>query len=385
MLVWANLSAGSILSSFGLGEPAVTMNTRSMGMGFISVSQDNPYYINMTNPAALYRMQYTMLYIQYLYSGNNATDLNADHTSHYSNINQFAFALPLSSKFGFSAQFSPKTRVDYTLGFKSVNDGYDYTESVAGTGGLNTFNISAYFSPLPFISIGVSNYYSFGRIDETWSVDYENSEFSNTEDLFLSRNNGYGFRFGLLVRPVKTVSVGAVYSTAVTLNTDTDTSYRFEYDKYTYASHHVLPSWFKGGISVTLFKKMIFSAEYGLTKWTELKINDLLAENTHDSQSIGVGIEYLPTSKPTDGYLKKISYRAGFCSKPYLFTSANGNTIQETWLTCGLGLPLFGGSKIDVALNFGTRGDLEANGLSEKFIRLGLAVTTGEKWFMRRY
>ncbi|MCD6117138.1 hypothetical protein J7K93_09000 [bacterium] len=384
-LLVTNVFSGTILSSFGLGAPSVTFGSRAMGMGFISVSQDSPFYINLVNPASLFRIKTTMISVQYVYTNNNYSDSQNSASSHYSNVNGFAFALPVTSRIGFSLQFSPSTRVDYLLSFEGKNGGYDFTQSVEGMGGLNNFKLSSYFSPFPNFSLGFSGLYTFGRIDETWAVDYNNSNFSSTGDLFLSRNTGYGFICGFLYRPVKILSIGAAYSPSMKLNTNTDTSYRFETDKYTFSSTHILPSWVKAGASLTLFKKLILGTEVGFTKWDEFKLNDKSIANIKNTQSISLGLEFLPTSKPTDSYIKKISYRAGFCSKPYFYLSPNGETIHETWLTFGFGFPLYGGSKIDFAFNFGRRGSLDKNGIEENLFRLGVSVTTGEKWFMRRY
>jgi len=385
LILISNIFAGSILSSFGLGEPFVTFNSRAMGMGFISVSQDNPFYLNLVNPASFYRLKTTTISVQYIYINNNYSDPLASATSHYSNVNGFAFAVPITSKIGFALQFTPRTRMDYILSFTGENGGYNYTQSVEGQGGLNNFKFSAYFSPASKLSFGITGLYTFGRINETWSVDYDDSKFYSTGDLFLSRNKGYGFVLGFLSRPLHNLSIGAAYSPSIKLDTNTDTSYRFETDKYTFSSTHVLPSWIKAGASFTFYKKLMLGTEIGLTKWSEFKLNDNTIQNIKDTKSISFGLEFLPASKPTDPYFKKVSYRAGFCSEPYFYHSPNGETINETWITFGLGFPLYGGSKIDFAFNFGKRGSLDKNGLEENIFRLGVSVTTGEKWFIRRY
>jgi len=384
-LITTNLYSGSILSSFGLGEPAVNYNTRSMALGFVSVSSDNPFYINPLNPAALYRIRTTMISVQYVFANNRYSDPSGSAVSNYSNVNGFAFALPLSKLFGLAVTFSPLTRVDYKMGVTDSNEGKEYSQYVEGSGGMNTFNFAAYFAPVSNLSIGFSAFFAFGRIDETWNVEYTDPDFSSTKDLFLSRNNGYGFIGGILYRPVKNVALGISYSPEIKIDSNTGTSYKFKTDKYTSTSEHILPEWFKSGVSVTVAKKLSLNAEYGFTRYSRFQLNSIKLSNTIDVKSISLGVEFLPGIKPADPYFKKISYRAGFCTKPYFYLSPNGNKINETWFTLGFGFPMYGGSTIDLAVNYGIRGNLETNSLKENIFKIGLSVTAGEKWFKRRY
>jgi hypothetical protein len=67
--------------------------------------------------------------------------------------------------------------------------------------------------------------------------------------------------------------------------------------------------------------------------------------------------------------------RAGFRRTDLPFHNPAEEPLSETAGTFGIGLEIGGGrAAFDVALEFGTRGDLEASGIEEGFRRFSLSM-----------
>ena len=115
-----------------------------------------------------------------------------------------------------------------------------------------------------------------------------------------------------------------------------------------------------------------------------MTINSLAVQGIREVRRISFGTELLSTRDPFAPYLKRVAYRMGLTYQPYFCTDPEGNTITEISGSIGFGLPmLMNSAVIDIALMFGKRGSLATNGLEENLFRIALAISGGEKWFIR--
>ena len=227
----------------------------------------------------------------------------------------------------------------------------------------------------------------FGEMEEKWKVVYDAIDFIPSIDLFSTKNWGFNYTAGIILRPFKKLSLGAIYSPEVNLKNKTNAYYSFFED--TSLSHEgslVYPGSWGVGASLQIKPNLTVGAEFQQKDWTTMAINDQIIEGGYSSTRFSLGGEFLPSKDETAPYWKKIQYRMGFSTQPYFVLDPEGNTITEQWFTIGFGLPLFRHqSQADIALSFGKRGSLDTNGLSENLFRLSLSITGGEKWFTRSF
>lgn len=385
LLMCGSLFAGSVLSSKGMGLNYYHPNARAMGMGGIGIALADAFTISRTNPAGLIAINTTRISLQYFGERNQYMDNAESAVSNYSNFDGFTFAIPYGNKIKISGGLSPFTRIDYNLSFANSLNDYTYTKSVQGQGGLNVFQLGFCFGIGSRIAVGVSTRYIFGKLTETWNILYDDPDFAQTKDEFVSKNRGFGFKTGILIRPFNALTLGATYTPEISLDYDTEIQYTFIEAEETSGSIRLPRSW-GAGITYRAGNFALLGLEYGQKEWTSYELNGESAIGTKDTYWFSAGTEIQASQNPLDSYFKRIAFRFGFKQEPFFFMDPEMNTLTEQTFTVGLGLPLYMNvAQIDVAFSYGKRGNIHTNGISEEIYRLSVSLTGGEKWFIRRY
>ena len=156
-----------------------------------------------------------------------------------------------------------------------------------------------------------------------------------------------------------------------------DTSFKHE-------GSMTFPGYWGVGATFQIRPNISVGLDYTQQDWTVLAINDEIIQNSRKSGRISLGSEFTLGTKSSDPYWKRMFYRIGYSTQPHFSQDSDGNAINEQWFTMGFGLPLLGRkTQIDIALNYGIRGSLETNGITEKLFRISLSLTGGERWFVR--
>ncbi len=129
-----------------------------------------------------------------------------------------------------------------------------------------------------------------------------------------------------------------------------------------------LPNGFEGGLSALITSRLMVAAGGGWSGWsqTEPVAEGFTAANT---SWLGGGLEYttLIGSIP-------IALRAGGRTRKLPFVLPDLEQSKENAITAGLGARIGGRVRVDLGLEFGNRGDLEAAGTEESFTSLNLTV-----------
>lgn len=380
------VSGGSILSSHGIGLPYDNPTVRAMGMGDVSLANPSSSRIDHTNPAGLAYIQTTQLMIQSVFHRNQYRDQESEATSNYANFDGFHFAIPFGKGLTTAFGIKPVTRIDYRIAFTDEIDSQEYTRSLEGSGGINRFALTASWTPVHQVSVGVRTSFILGRIiEESRNRFPSGSGFTSSHDRVSTYANGLNWTIGILVRPTSNWTLGGIFSPKARLDTDIDLYQIFNSSALEGGSIQY-PATYGVGTSCVLFKKLLIGLDVQTIQWAQLKINESGVPDTQNSTRLSFGLEKLASTTPYVSYFKRIPVRAGIRFQPYYILDPDGNTISELWGTFGFGLPLFhNSSHIDFMIGYGRRGSLETNGLKEDLIRFGLSVTGGEKWFVRKY
>ena len=109
------------------------------------------------------------------------------------------------------------------------------------------------------------------------------------------------------------------------------------------------------------------------------KVDDRAVTGINNSHHIGIGIEKIPLHSKKE----RITYRAGiFYGQLNLY--ANYARIKEYGISLGLGFPLLiQHNRLNVAVQYGQRGEQSKNLAEETFVRFNLSLSTSELWFNR--
>ena len=375
---------GSVFSSRGFGQPALLANARSLGMGGVAIALSGPLTISRLNPAGLSGIRTTALTLQYLFENNRYEDGSGSNISSYSNIDGFHFVLPLGRGAGLAAGLTPLTRIDYYLTFDEQLGGEPYTKSVEGSGGLNTFTFSAFWAVRPFLALGLSGHYVFGKMVESWEIDYENSAFYQSTDTYSTKNWGYGFTAGLLIKPLASLQIGAVYSTDYHIDNRTDIYYVFTTDNKQLNGSLLYPSSWGIGLTYQVPDLVLIGGDFQYYMWNHLQINGNDPGYTDNQIRIAAGAEFFHSRQREAPYIKRLAYRVGFSYQPYFALDASGQTVNEYWGTLGFGFPLISNTRLDIALGYGIRGSVDMHQLRDNLFRVSASITGGERWFVRK-
>lgn len=116
--------------------------------------------------------------------------------------------------------------------------------------------------------------------------------------------------------------------------------------------------------------------------WEATTFQDDLAEavtELGDAWEVGGGLEFAPASPVAYAIGPEAPLRLGYRWRR-LPLRIDGEPVGEWSLAVGYSRAFGGSSRIDVALEYGRRGDLDTNGVSERFVRLGVGMGVFEIW-----
>ena len=376
----------SILSSGGIGIPVWSPGARFMGMGFISIAQADPYTVSGINPASLHQIRWTQLSLDYLSENSRVKDQTRSADNTFSNFNGFSFAMPLGKGLGFALGMTPLTRLDYYIDYKHGLEGEFYQKTVKARGGLNLVSLSAFCNIKSIVGIGISGQYVLGRFDETWRIIYDGIGFTQTYNVFTTKNEGRGLTGGVIVHPNRSISVGGMLRPRIRLHTRNEVVYN-SLSKVSDGPEGSadLPSFWGVGFEYQYRKTVLLGTEYSEEAWDRLKINGRTPANLEKSIRFAVGAEIRLADNPVDSYIRRMSYRLGFSLGQFYMKDAGGSAVREWTGTFGIGFPLMSpASRVDVGFGYGMRGSLQSNGIYENVFRINVSASLGEKWFVRR-
>jgi len=235
--------------------------------------------------------------------------------------------------------------------------------------------------------------YHFGKMEKSWKVDYASDLFWDTSDELTRKMWGYNVSAGIIVNPVSTLHIGAVYSPSYHLtfqekqrNSTKKGSYQYTIDLIEDAEKTAtIPEIWGFGLSYTLKKKYRFAADFLYEPWSKFKVNDIVVDQFNDRKRFGFGAELLPSKSMLASYYEKMTYRLGYFYQQLDFVDENGKSVFEYGFSVGFGFPYYHNfGRVDLALRYGTRGNLSDNFVKENIFQIFISVTGGEQWFVRR-
>jgi hypothetical protein len=396
---------------FGPGqiEPEGLFKTRAMGGA--SIALRDPVTLNYLNPASYTSMDTISFVFDF---GLDFQMLNLDngldtYSSDDINFHHIVMGFPLSRWGGFVFGMVPYSSGYYNI-FSYIGPediGYDpiigETENRhKGTGGYNKFFAGIGISPIKHISLGVNLEYLSGSIlrNNTFSFLDDNNFYNNTtmESILISGLNfTYGMQFDFVTEKDYFINAGITYTPKKVYNSEyeevktrysTYTGSVFSTDTLSYTSDDqatvTLPQSLKFGAAFGKTDKYTIIADYTMTKWSE---SNFFTYNAYlvNSNSLRVGLEFIPDKFTNSGYFNRVEYRlGGHISDSHLML--NNEQLKDFGITFGVGLPMVRSkSRINLQFEYGSRKGSFDNGLhNENYYNIGLSFNFHDKWFEKR-
>ncbi len=401
-------AAPSPFTTYGIGEFYGNGLVHNQGTG-TGVAHPQYWNVNNQNPALLVYNTFSVFQVGVVGESRRIQGDTTNERNSGGNLNYFVFSFPVKlTKWTTSVGLMPYTNVDFNFQYPAYAT--DFMGAVvdtviareSGAGGLTQVYWSNGVRLTKELSVGVKAAYHFGPISNVYSnilttnVNQGDPYTVNIEN----KKNIRGFNFGVGAsfskdslgrRHDKRFSVGATYNLAsdyrakmvdrisrTTLAGDT-------LEKYTLSTANgtvSVPQSFTIGVAYGRGTRWNVSTEYFYQNWADFKSVSADDEGLQKSWRWSLGGDYTPDPLALENYLSRITYRLGlsYAQAPY---TANGATVNDYGINLGFSLPA-GRSSVDVAAQFGKRGNKTENVLEETYVRLFFGITFNDQWFIKR-
>lgn len=401
-------AAPSPFTTYGLGEYYGNGLIHNQGTG-TGVAQPQYYYINNQNPALLTYNNFSVFQVGAVGESRTIKGDTTNEKNSGGNLNYIAMAFPIKvTKWSTSIGLMPYTNVDFKFQYNDY--AYDQTGGVVdtlvtretGSGGLTQAYWSNGVRITEALSVGLRAAYTFGPISNVYSNVL--TTMPNQGDPYLvnieNKKNLRGFNFALGVsysldslgrRKDRRLSFGAVYALATNYKTkinnfisrtslagDTIEQYNILSDD---GKVHV-PESYTFGVSYARGSRWNIGTEFFYQDWGKFRSVNSEDEGLVEAWRATVGGEFTADPYALENYLKRITFRAGLAYQEYPYY-ANNARVKDYGINLGFSLPA-GRSSVDLAAQFGKRGDKSVNVLEETYFRIFFGITFNDQWFIKR-
>jgi hypothetical protein len=385
---------GSTYSIFGIGDLRYFQNTRSAAMGYTGIGLPGSTYINSISPATWARISQTRLDIGFLYEGFRNSDGTTSRYLSNGEFNGAMLAIPISPAHGivFVAGFTPYSSVNYNLVTRGSQQGIDYTITHSGTGGIAKGQAGLSYSPWEDLALGASVNYLFGTVDyeEQFVPDITTFSGGTTRENLTAHGvtataGGVFTGFGNISESLRPFALGFVVTANGSLKTEREVTYEFALERdsaTTVNGRQSIPVAFGFGLSYQPSERYLFSADYYAQPWGTTQFKGVDPAEIRNSFLVGVGGERIPNRDASARWLERIAYRLGF-SYNATYYKVNGEPINQWGITGGFAIPISGETRLNIALEYGSRGTTRSNLIKDGIYRVSFSLNINELWFIR--
>lgn len=408
-------------SRFGLGD-FLNQNFANLRAtpGFTH-AYNNPYHINLENPASLGFMQVASFDFGLFGRNSNWETAEGSNKNWSGNLSHIALGFTVNNpvndllerekrdfSWGMSFALVPYSLVGFTV--QTTNDLEDIGSVITefrGEGGTNRVVWANGFRYKQFAA-GFNLGYVFGKIENSTSVIFEDltAGFQNSliDDFSI---NGFTWRLGAQynwvfnqgdIKKLKVLTVGVTADSESSLNTNSAQFFTrlnpasaglFSVDTLVNTSNvdgsATLPSRLGIGAVLSSAAKYKVGVGFDVANWSSYR-NDARPETFEDSWRASFGAEFIPNYASYNKFLARVRYRiGGFAGKdPRII---DGEQLEEFGITFGLGLPITLPRKqvsfINLSVELGRRGGNTS--LRETYGEFTVGFTLNDNsWFIKR-
>ena len=410
-------------SRFGLGNIVDQYFASSAGMGGLSATYNDPFHLNLVNPASLAFLNATAYEVGVFAENTGLKSESGEADNLWSgNLGYLALGFPLKNvinkavdksespwDFGMVLALTPYSVVGYNI--TSVVEGEEFsvaTNRLKGSGGTYRFTWGNAVKYKNF-SAGINFGYQFGQIQNNRRIEFDslnaayNVDFSNELNV-----GGIVWKGGLQyvqnlqdpnsTKVTKRLIFGLYGNGNTRLNTKVNETTFGDNLSYGAAGTDTiavlrdsegkgtLPAEIGLGVMYENINKLRLGLEYQATAWSNYE-NDFQRDVFGDAWRITGGLEYIPKAGSIKSYWERVRYRLGtYLGKDYRIS--NGNQLNEWGISAGVGLPIVVPrtqqfSFVNFALEYSILGI--DGGLKENYLKLNFGFTLNDnRWFLKR-
>ncbi len=400
--IFSQTGTTSPYSYAGLGEVNFRGTHVNRFMGGLEIYNDS-IHANLSNPSSYAKLKLTNYTLGLNYRINNMIGANETKSIASAGLNYIGVAMP-TKYFGFGFGIIPYTSVGYKLSYlENVNDNENILNLFEGEGGINKTFFSIGFSPLKFLSLGVTLNYNFGKIR------YETGRFQDQVTLGTVLENtssisGLDLKFSTQLEiPIKdALELQAMLSYTPEANL-ISTNSRFYNTRSFLATNNfgenveislidfglkrtniTIPDIISFGFGVGKERKWFTGVQYTMNAMQNFSHEFISLPNVgyENAYQFSLGGFYIPDYSSITSYWKRIVFRMGFRHE-LTGILINNFGLKETGVNFGFGLPLAGFSNTNIGFEYASR-VADSKTYKENFWSFRIGFSLNDKWFIKR-
>ena len=398
-LLPAGQNGGSVYSRYGIGDLRYTLSTRLLGMGGTGAALRPSGTINDLNPASWSEIPRVRFTAAALYEGFLVDDgTNSAYLAGVT-LNGLAIAIPIDSGMGiaFAAGLVPYSRVNYKVTGPAEVDGFSFTLTQTGEGGVSKAFLGGTIRPVPGLSFGAQFDYYFGStryiLDQEFAATYTGAEQTRI-DHFRGPGGTFGILYDGLGRLLglpegKGLSAGVSVAAAATPTVQTERVINYDADPSNTPNDTLdggeaelaIPVSVTAGVGYTA-GNFVAAADVRLQDWTATTFETTPSASLTRSFRVSAGGDFPTDAPPGTPSAHRLTYSFGaYHDAGYLELA--GEKISESGLTAGFSFPIFNETRLALAGSFAMRGSAEGALQEDKIFRISASMDITEFWFQR--
>ena len=422
--------SGSIYSRYGLGERATAASAQGAAMGGGGIGLVSLSYVQVGNPATLAEQILTRAtagaYVQSL----DAED-GAGRTGRRTEgvLTSVEFAFPITrQRVGVGLRFSPTTRVAYgaertgqlvTPNSPTGDDTLRYRVAYQGSGGVNTLDggVGMALGARRNVLVGASVGVRFGLIEDGRRTTFVSrtgapiSAYAEQNAVTTTRVAGVTGTVGVVGRfdslggtAGRRLNVGATLTLPTRLSGRRTLTLGESLDRDTLTTSAkgsmTMPLEAAVGLAFSPSPRWTLVLDGRYEPWSGFESDFSVPGypcpgptreacpdpyTFSDRVRVSGGFEFLPAGlSPFASFWRRTAYRMGaYVDRGYVAAQPD-QTLTTMAVTAGLSFPsLLFGSRADLNAELGQRGEATGALVRDRYVRVGLVFSFGERWFDR--
>lgn len=395
---FAQQSAGSPYSFYGLGDQKFIGSNEHRAMGGLSVIGDS-IHINFNNPASYADVAITTFTVGANYTSYNLKSYQSKENISRASLDYLAIALPIAKKVGVSFGLMPVTTVGYKIQSNTNQNNIEQAMQYSGSGGLNKVYLGVGYKVYKGLSIGADAQYYFGSSENKTLLGMQDVQYFS-RSVNVDENRGLAFNFGAMYQAkIKGFDIhsSASFTPQATLLSTHDRKIstvvlQSDLSEYTVEERKIavgdtkfrLPAAYSVGTSFGKLYKWMVGVQANFAQPKEIIDGTLLSNLRYDnSHRVSVGGYYVPKYNSFNSYFSRVTYRAGVRFEDTGMV-LNNQKINDFAVSAGVGLPLgLSFSNLNIGFEYGSRGTKAAGLIKEDYFMINLGLSFNDRWFQK--
>jgi hypothetical protein len=374
----------SVYSALGIGEIQGKPEARLDGMGGAGTALRDSLILIIENPAMPASVNQTRFSIS---GGYYWLDIKDDATSDirdYADFKGFDLAIPVYGHWTVSAGVGPYSIARAEWFFSRQFENLGYEEQYKVSGGISRILVGLGIPLNDRLQIGGGVRALFGTVDQTLTINIISTSYRDAQYVNRLNVKSIGATAGAVWEFIPGWSIGGYYYSSQHGNGELDFSYLDSDSIRTTNGTIDFPASVGIGASAMVRPRVRLVGDVLWTQWKDADISIGQQLNLADTWKIMAGAEIQPLFGGLESFANRLYYRIGFSTENLYVENQNGETPRQTMVYAGLGIPLQGGQRrLDVAFQWGIRGNIGEFGAKETVVGLSLTFESSEKWFVR--